>query len=50
MFDFLRSNAIKTLLGEGYTSPISGNEQIEIEKDNGIEPYSLPSGDRTEDV
>jgi hypothetical protein len=29
--DFLRSNAIKTLLGEGYTSPILGNEQIEIE-------------------
>lgn len=28
---FLRSNAIKTLLGEGYTSPILGNEQIEIE-------------------
>ena len=25
VFDFLRSNAIKTLLGEGYTSPISGN-------------------------
>jgi hypothetical protein len=31
--DFLRSNAIKTLLGEGYTSPISGNEQIEIESE-----------------
>jgi hypothetical protein len=29
--DFLRSSAIKSLLGEGYTSPISGNEQIEIE-------------------
>ncbi len=29
--DFLRSNAIKTLLGEGYTSPISESEQIEIE-------------------
>jgi hypothetical protein len=28
--DFLRSNAIKTLLGEGYTSPISGDKQIEI--------------------
>jgi hypothetical protein len=31
--DFLRSNAIKTLLGEGYTSPISANEQIEIESE-----------------
>lgn len=31
--DFLRSNAIKTLLGEGYTSPISGSEQIEIESE-----------------
>ena len=31
--DFLRSNAIKILLGEGYTSPISGSEQIEIESE-----------------
>jgi hypothetical protein len=31
--DFLRSNAIKTLLGEGYTSPISVDEQIEIESE-----------------
>lgn len=32
--DFLRSNAIKTLLGEGYTSPISASEQIEIESED----------------
>jgi len=32
--DFLRSNAIKTLLGEGYTSPISATEQIEIESED----------------
>ncbi len=32
--DFLRSNALKTLLGKGYTSPISGNEQIEIESED----------------
>lgn len=41
MSDFLRSNAIKTLLGEGYTSLISGNEQIEIESEGGTRGQSL---------
>ncbi|MFN9763270.1 MAG: hypothetical protein ACK59J_22185 [Pseudanabaena sp.] len=45
VFDFLRSNAIKALLEEGYTSSISGN-LTSLLKDNGIEPYGLPSGDR----
>ena len=47
MFDFLRSNAIKALPEEGYTSSISGN-LTSLLKDNGIEPYGLPSGDRSE--
>jgi hypothetical protein len=33
--DFLRSNALKALLGEGYTPAISGKEEIEIESEPG---------------
>jgi hypothetical protein len=33
--DFLRSNALKSLLGEGYTSTIFEREEIEIESDLG---------------
>jgi len=33
--DFLRSKAIKSLLGEGYTRPISEREEIEAEPEPG---------------
>jgi hypothetical protein len=33
VFDFLRSNALKTLLGEGYTDSVFESEQIEIESE-----------------
>jgi hypothetical protein len=33
--DFLRSNALKSLLGEGYTSTIFEREEIEIESELG---------------
>lgn len=33
--DFLRSNALKSLLGEGYTSTIFEREEIEIESEPG---------------
>lgn len=33
--DFLRSNALKTMLGEGYMGAISDREEIEIESEAG---------------
>ena len=56
--DFLRSNAIKALLGEGYTGTMSEREEIGIEPEpgkrerdyferlllqHGIDPWSLPN-------
>lgn len=35
VFDFLRSNALKSLIGEGYTGSISEREEIEIESEPG---------------
>jgi hypothetical protein len=35
VFDFLRSNTLKSLMGEGYTSSVIEREEIEIESEPG---------------